>query len=220
VAYAPVSSTWRGRITAPPSRWSRLRGKGPSLRPRHVLVRSHCGSIPKPPKSSSTPGSDPTPHRRRLLSTCGYPGLRHPQGLTLNRPAARRSLPPPRSLGSGLDFASEADDQPVTVTAPSRSAAAPASARAELGLSRKGGQSAESEPAFKRADHPNGATPNRQSVGPCRPPSSSNRPHQNHLHPGPVQREARCRESARVERPTQSGSSDAAAAAPLRPSTS
>ena len=94
-------------------------------------------------------------------------------------------------LGSGLNFASEADDQPVTVTCPFQAAdCASLGFKPKLALSLKGGTQRGATPAFKAVltypkKAPTPTSPPRHPP-PFRVPRTG--PHRHRLHQGAIQR--------------------------------
>jgi len=97
-------------------------------------------------------GSDPIPHivdgiPIHLRDIRGY--VDRPN-FTLNPTSCAKKSTASTVLGSGLDFASEADDQPVTVTSPFQAAdCANLGFKPKLALSLKGGTKRGATPAFK-----------------------------------------------------------------------
>jgi hypothetical protein len=97
-------------------------------------------------------GSDPIPHivdgipvhLRDIRAYVDRPDF------TLNPTSCAKKSTASTVLGSGLDFASEADDQPVTVTSPFQAAdCASLGFKPKLALSLKGGTKRGATPAFK-----------------------------------------------------------------------
>ena len=172
------------------------RRQGRPLRPRHRRRPPGAArSTPKPPKSSSTPPArtrSPT-SSTASRSTCGTsaPTSTGPN-FTLNPTSCERTSTASTVLGSGLDFASEADDQPGHRhhALPGRRLRQPR-LQAEAGAQPQGRHQARRHPGLqggpdlarpgdaniaKRPGHP-------AALGVPRPG-----PHQDRLHPGPVQR--------------------------------
>ncbi len=109
-------------------------------------------------------GSDPIPHivdgipvhLRDIQAYVDRPDF------TLNPTSCKKTSTASTVLGSGLDFASEADDQPVTVISPFQAAScASLGFKPKLALSLKGGTKRGATPAFKAVlTYPKGAYAN------------------------------------------------------------
>ncbi len=149
----PARSTSPAPTTAPPLDGGdhRRRRSAPSTSAPSWSARP-SRSTPRPPKSSSTPPAQtrsPTSSRASRSTPATSAPTSTDRTSSSTRPTATRTSTASTLLGSGLDFGSEADDRPVTVSTPFQAADCAALAlQAEAGPEAEGRHQARRPPGL------------------------------------------------------------------------